>query len=818
MVRGGLENKVRNRPTIRRSWRARGLHALRVPHRGTEIALVTLVAVATATASEADIAKLPPLANVTVDFDRDIKPILESSCFRCHGPEKPRSHFRLDHREAVLKGGDNHTDDIVPGNSAKSRLIHNVAGLVEDMQMPPPGKGEPLTPGQIGLLRAWIDQGANWGATNPPVQTTVTISPVVGWIGVQGDAKKFRELEGVKEGWQGGLEHFALLEQIGPDKKFSAEGHALFVQHDAELKLALEKADAGFIRAGFQQWPRYFDDTGGFYRPLAVPGYDLDRDLHLEYTRAWIDFGLTRPDWPQIVLGYEYQSKDGAESTLQWGPVEGKSIYPSAKDLDEHTHLLKLDLTLELTGWRIEDNARVEWYNLSTSRDNATNYLNGPRPEVTERTQEKFSHVQGANSIRAEKQLRGWWLLSGGYFFSRYDGDASLNLTTLDANYLPTSGRYWNTESITLRRDSHVFSVANLFSPADGLTASAGVQSEWTHQEGFGRVHLDEGDPNLPASFNLFPATVSSDLDKAKTMENIGVRFTRIPRTVIFAEARLEQEDIGQFEQDDVNQPVNFLRDTDASSRRRDWRAGFNTSPWRWLALNAHYRSRASDTDYNHLRDESFSGGPNEGYSAFITGRKIHSDEIQAKLTLRPSSWLKTTFTYERVATDYTTATDPVSGGKSPGGSINAGNYRANVYGGNLTLTPFTQLYFSGTVNYSDSSTVTAHRDYPPIVPYAGDTWSFIASANYAANPRTGLQVAYVFSRAGFGQDNVADGLPLGINYTRQSMTAGVSRKFSERVTGSLRYGFYSYAEPTSGGANDYTAHGVFMMLAMKWP
>ena len=54
-------------------------------------------------------------------FEAKIRPMLVENCLRCHGPEKPKSHFRLTSRAAALKGGDNNSDDIVPGNSAKSR-------------------------------------------------------------------------------------------------------------------------------------------------------------------------------------------------------------------------------------------------------------------------------------------------------------------------------------------------------------------------------------------------------------------------------------------------------------------------------------------------------------------------------------------------------------------------------------------------------------------------------------------------------------------------------------------------------------------------
>src|SRR5579862_4620732 len=81
---------------------------------------------AATTAPEMDPAKLPPPATSPVDFDRDIKPLFENRCYRCHGEERPKSGFRLTTREAALKGGE-HGVDIVPGQSAKSPLVYYVA-------------------------------------------------------------------------------------------------------------------------------------------------------------------------------------------------------------------------------------------------------------------------------------------------------------------------------------------------------------------------------------------------------------------------------------------------------------------------------------------------------------------------------------------------------------------------------------------------------------------------------------------------------------------------------------------------------------------
>ncbi|MDW8309970.1 MAG: PSD1 and planctomycete cytochrome C domain-containing protein [Verrucomicrobiales bacterium] len=107
------------------------------------------------------LAQLPPPAPQTVNFTRDIKPILEKSCLQCHGHGRAQGRFRIDSRDTILAGGDS-GPAIVPGNSAESLLIELVMGFDPDSQMPK--KGSKLTREQIALLRAWIDQGAPWDA------------------------------------------------------------------------------------------------------------------------------------------------------------------------------------------------------------------------------------------------------------------------------------------------------------------------------------------------------------------------------------------------------------------------------------------------------------------------------------------------------------------------------------------------------------------------------------------------------------------------------------------------------------------------------
>jgi hypothetical protein len=106
-----------------------------------------------------DLSKLPPAASGTIDFARDIQPILVRSCQKCHGADKQKGGLRLDDGVEALKGGSSGVV-IQAGDGSHSRLLHLVAGLDPDLKMPP--RGPALTADEVGRLRAWIDRGANW--------------------------------------------------------------------------------------------------------------------------------------------------------------------------------------------------------------------------------------------------------------------------------------------------------------------------------------------------------------------------------------------------------------------------------------------------------------------------------------------------------------------------------------------------------------------------------------------------------------------------------------------------------------------------------
>jgi hypothetical protein len=127
-----------------------------------------------------DPAKLPPPATQKgVTYAKDVRPLFEATCFRCHGEEKQKGGLRLDSLEAVLKGGED-GKVVIPGNSAKSLLVIGASRLDEEFEMPPRRRvrvlGEPLPPVASGPAGA--DGQTQADRATPPAPVGVNLPPV----------------------------------------------------------------------------------------------------------------------------------------------------------------------------------------------------------------------------------------------------------------------------------------------------------------------------------------------------------------------------------------------------------------------------------------------------------------------------------------------------------------------------------------------------------------------------------------------------------------------------------------------------------------
>jgi mono/diheme cytochrome c family protein len=97
-----------------------------------------------------------------VDFQRQIRPIFEAACNKCHQGRNAKGGLRFDTADGAFRGGDSGEPAIRKGEPDKSLLMARIVSKDRDDVMPP--EGDRLSTRQIELLRQWIREGASWSA------------------------------------------------------------------------------------------------------------------------------------------------------------------------------------------------------------------------------------------------------------------------------------------------------------------------------------------------------------------------------------------------------------------------------------------------------------------------------------------------------------------------------------------------------------------------------------------------------------------------------------------------------------------------------
>jgi hypothetical protein len=250
---------------------------------------------------------LPPAATHEVDFFKEIQPILSNNCYECHGDQKQKGALRLDQKDAAFKGGDSGVL-LVSGQSADSLLVQAVAGTKTDL-VRMPKKRDPLTPEQIGLLRAWIDQGAKWPDTavaankkdwhkhwafNAPVRPKVPAVENAHWVRNPLDSFILARLEREKLRPSSEADHVTLLRRLSLDliglPPTIEEVDAFLADHSGN---AYEKQVERLLASSHygERWGRQWLDAA---RYADSDGFEKDKPRSVWFYRDWVINALNR--------------------------------------------------------------------------------------------------------------------------------------------------------------------------------------------------------------------------------------------------------------------------------------------------------------------------------------------------------------------------------------------------------------------------------------------------------------------------------------------------------------------------------------------
>jgi hypothetical protein len=252
-------------------------------------------------------ANLPPAATRPIDFVKDVQPILSARCYECHGPKKQKADLRWDAKSVAMKGGE-HGPTIIPGKSAESLMIQLVAGMKGD-ESRMPAKSEPLSAEQIGILRAWIDQGAKW----PDSASVKIVEPKDHWSFKTPIRPLVPEVPGLKSKPKNPIDAFIAARLKSEGLKMSPEADRVTLVRRLKLDLlglpptpaevdafvadksadAYEKVVEKFLASPHygERWGRHWLDAA---RYADSNGFEKDRERTIWPYRDWAINALNR--------------------------------------------------------------------------------------------------------------------------------------------------------------------------------------------------------------------------------------------------------------------------------------------------------------------------------------------------------------------------------------------------------------------------------------------------------------------------------------------------------------------------------------------
>jgi len=224
----------------------------------------------------------------SIDFGRQIQPILAKRCFACHGPDKAEGGLRLNQKESALSKLESGLHAVAPKDADHSELLRRIMSTDDSERMPP--EGAPLTPAQIELLKTWIQQGAEWKehwAFEAPKLSAVPAVNNQKWVTNPIDAFVLSKLEQAGLTPAVPLEKAALLRRVTFDltglPPTPADVEAFVADHSPE---AYEKVVNRLLQSEHfgEQWARHwldvvrYADTNSFERDGPKPNAWRFRD------------------------------------------------------------------------------------------------------------------------------------------------------------------------------------------------------------------------------------------------------------------------------------------------------------------------------------------------------------------------------------------------------------------------------------------------------------------------------------------------------------------------------------------------------------
>lgn len=649
------------------------------------------------------------------------------------------------------------------------------------------------------------------------------LTPSFLFVGTKGDREKFEEDAWTSRNASGGLSGISFSKKLSHQDSLEFEGRAIAGNNDFDADFNLSREGVGSLVIAFKEFRKFYDGTGGFYAPFASLAnfpVELDKDIHLDIGSFKIEGILAKENSPEYSLSYEREFRDGAKSLVSWGTVTGsvsRKVNPTFIYIDEVVDKFKLGIK-----WETNDSEAAlqqSWEKAKSESSKINNQTLTLSTGALSSVRSKFENSDSdlyTTVLRFSKDLNKKAFVSFGLLYNHYIGGSLEQITDTGTS---SSNENHPLNPAAIEQDAVTFLPNISLLPFKDLMASLGLKAEFVTKKGdsaYNRDYRTTAGANTPDGAIDEFVNIESDTLQKRFSGFTHLKYNGIKNAVFYAELGLERQLIDQFENQDSFGPnpasgSSFSRKTNTVIDKNDFTLGCKWYPAPKLNITLENRYKTGFIDNEH---KFLTGDVVSGYRGFMDSMAFDSYIPGLKLNYRPFRWLAYNLAYAYDKTIYVIRTRASS-------AEEAAKYRAHVYSGEVTFSPYDYLYLS--LFFQKKNAVTKTRAN-------GESGSLVTQPNYNANfDVLRLNCSYGFSKsttieggyAMYKTENFDDfsgsGLPLGLDNFSHDIFAGLKRSLGKGRSLEFRYTYKMYNENSNNNIDDYEAHLFYAAMKIKF-
>ncbi|MEI8341120.1 MAG: hypothetical protein WCH43_06230 [Verrucomicrobiota bacterium] len=647
----------------------------------------------------------------------------------------------------------------------------------------------------------------------------------LGGLILGGDEAQFKQANHNSSTVNGGIEDLHYEKSLGKKTQLTIDGHAIVDNTDYKVKVTLTQQDVGYISAGYTLFRTWYDGNGGYFPGNGAffpPGYG--NELALDRGDIWVELGLRMANLPEITLRYDHLYRYGQKDSTSWGTTADtgltyatsgynqRKITPSFYNINETRDILTAEAkqtvfgNTELNlGMRFEYNNNNDSLNERNFPENSTAVKTNPQRYITQDNQLQMDMLNGHFSSVTRFNDQYWLTLGYSYTGMNSDiGGSRIQGLQYNPPYIAAyrASGFLNLSGGSIAADQ-VINFNLMCTPIKDLTIIPSLRI------GIENVDSQSYFTNVPRTGALAPFTATSSNHFNDIEQGLDIRYAGIENILLYARADW-LERCGDYQ----DQQMNTQSDPNLSANNvyfsQKYALGANWYPLTHLNIALQYFYKTEQNNYNW--------GP--GATGVINALNSNTNDVNARISWKPFTTLSLVSRYDM---QYVTMLNQGIADITLN-NIQSATISNNIFSENVTWTPLARLYVQGDVAIVLSETKTPASNItmtglpgPSVLNFGNNYWTASCQTGFVIDDKTDLQIGYTYYHATNYQNNSASGMPYGAGAIENTVTAGIVRKLTKNISISLRYGYYTYNDQTSGYHNNYTANVIYSGLQFKF-